>query len=51
MDFYCAIKAIIFLTSNNGLCMGHVQYVPAAILRAEWKVDFIISLVKFLTKL
>ena len=48
---FIAQSKVISLTSNNGLCMVHVQYVPAAILRAEWKVDFIISLVKFLTKL
>ena len=48
---FIAQSKVISLTSNNGLCMGHVQYVSVAILRAEWKVDFIISLVKFLTNL
>ena len=48
---FIAQSRVISLTSNNGLCMGHVQYVSVAILRAEWKVDFIIALVKFLTNL
>ena len=48
---FIAQSKVISLTSNNVLCMGHVQYVSVAILRAEWKVDFIIALVKFLTNL
>lgn len=48
---FIAQSRVISLTSNNELCMGHVQYVSVAILRAEWKVDFIIALVKFLTNL
>ena len=48
---FIAQSRVISLTSNNELCMGHVQYVTAVILRDEWKVDFIISLVNSLTNL
>ena len=48
---FIAQSKVISLTSNNELCMGHVQYVTAVILRDEWKVDFIISLVNSLTNL
>ena len=48
---FIAQSKVISLTSNNELCMGHVQCVTAVILRDEWKVDFIISLVNSLTNL